>query len=450
MSILDFYSDILTALRYQVDDEDLISFVPPEGSPVPATVDKRRLVLPTKARLREGFDSELQPFHPLAESVARKGASPVLAHMQRCAKAVLAFYYVGIASRLLTIAAETDRHKDLPPNCADFLKKLANADKKSLVDFSALIKAAIKENKLVVLYLKNGGKLDGDKYNRLCVVHFPLTDLLYSDEDVVLGVKLRKKDRKTFAELLQHILPMGNDPEYYSAGSNSRIAPFMDAFLQAYAKVAEQFNTVVRRYAEVLDLVSGGKDISDAPLTLIPLKYREGLKNMKEYYDKIPSLRGNEGALAKGEAEEPEPTRAPVNALYDKVNAPSPSAESRRDLAPWDPEPVATPSSADSGSGMSMDAFRKSLAPPPPPQQAAGYGHPQAAAGYNPYSQPPQDPRLPAWLVGQQQPVQAASPFAQALMPQPTTLPMQGYGAVSGNSNFGAPAVAYQPPPTRL
>lgn len=445
VTIQDFYKLQLNSLQFTVSDDDLISFVGPDGKAIPATVEKRRLVLPTKAQLRAGFDEELQPFHPLSENIARRSASPVMQGLQRTAKAVLAHYFTELMKALLEVAADTSLHKDLPPTCSGYLKQVPDADAKMPKVFEQLISRAVKKNQLITLYLKNGGTLDGKKLNRLCVVHFPFMEALLEDQP--FGLKIRKKDRETILALSHHVMPFGDSPEEYSAGSNSRVAPFYDSFLNAYAKTAGQLNTVLRKYGKALEI----------PLTEIPLDYMDYIGDLGKLYDKIPSLRGNDGGTKEGAEETatpaPSPTEKPVSKVSPKPTNPTP---------PWEETPVNTPPTPQhapsttnipaSGGGVSVSDFMKSMNPqatPPayghpgpgghPPQpyqqpyqqqpntppgpvqpyygtpQYSGYGQP-AQPNYGGYAQP--DPRKPSWLPGHgggapTQPPQ--SPFAAAM-----------------------------------
>ena len=398
--ILDFYKDVLTSLSFKVDDNGLVSFVSPGGDSRPTTVEGKRLVLPTNARLKEGFDEDLQPFHPISENIARKGVSPVLALLKRTAHALSAHYFSTIAENLLIVAADPALHKDLPPDCSEYLKKVSQADKKCLKNFQDLVKKAIQKKQLVSLYLKNGGSYQGEKVNRLCVIRFPLMTALETDEKNVLGVDLREKDKKTIKALLHYIMPFGDDAEEYSAGSNARVAPFFDAFLKAWFKVADRLNLMVHRYRKPIEM----------DLAPINLKYHKQLDKLDQMYGKIPSLRGNEGGLSKEEEIKQEAAAQPDP-------APSPQRTPPQ-------KPVNKPAS--SGGGMSVDEFlgrnRNPQQPPPhqpyPPQQG-GYQQPQQ--GYGGY--PPQQP-YPPQQGGYQQPM----PWGQPQQQPPATAGWLGGG----------------------
>lgn len=294
MQILDFYKSVLTACRYQYDEEGLISVISPTGKSSPATIDGKRLVLPTKKRLKDGFGEEFQAFHPLAESMARQGTSPVLQHIQRTMKANIAHAFVYLAQQMMAVAADKSLHNDLPPDVTDYLMKLSTADKTFVTALDQVFRAATRKNKLLTVYLKNGGTFDGKKVNRMAVIRFPIMQLLDSDDADVMGVEMRKKHRQAISVLLRLIMPFGDSPEEYSAGTNSRVAPYFHVLLAAYHKVITQLNRIIKRYGKALE-------ISLPPFELYSEK---SLGQFAEMYDQVPVLAGNEGTSKDEEADE--------------------------------------------------------------------------------------------------------------------------------------------------
>lgn len=298
--ILEFYKDVLQSQRYSVDDEGLISITTATGVPAPAEVEGKRLVLPTKQWLKQGFGDAYVGFHPLSETMARRGTSPVMQHMQRNARAQLGFTYVFLAQQLLRVAADRELHKELPvtDDCNDFLKKMQKADDQTVKLLDRLVLAASEKKRLITVYLKNGGTHQGKKVNRLAVIRFPLIELLEGDEPKVLGIEVKPKQRETILLLLRSILPNGGDPEEYSAGSNNRTAPYLHSFLQAYLKVIRQLNKIIGRYGKPMAL----------PVKPFPVYDEELLGQFTEIYDAIPSLDGNEGSVAEVDDTEVVPT----------------------------------------------------------------------------------------------------------------------------------------------
>lgn len=430
---LDFYKDVLTSMRYSVDNDGLISITTATGVLAPAVVDGKRLVLPTKAWLKKGFGEDFQGFHPLAESMARRGTSPVLQHMQRNARAQLSFTYTFLAQQLLKVAADVTLHKELPPSANEFLKKMQSADKKLIETLEKLIKAAAHKNRLITVYLKNGGTYQGKKVNRLAVIRFPLIELLETEEPKVLGVEVKPKQRQALLTLLRSILPAGDDPEEYSAGSNNRVAPYLHSFLQAYLKVITQLNKIIARYGKPMAL----------PVKPFQTYAEETLSKFADIYDEIPALTGNEGQLDEEEDEvvaaEPKTGIKVAPARVENKTIPVVKPGST-------PVTVAAPlrhvkESKEDDNTVDFETMRQALMPKPVqmPVQQSPYGQVQSHVAL-PWQQPVQQqvqPQNPFAQVAQQQTMvnqmPVNNPYAGGMVNQ---MPMQ-------QPNMGGPAVGY-------
>lgn len=437
MPILDFYNQVLTALRYRVDDKGLISIITPTGTATPATVNGKRLVLPTKQFMRDGFGEDYQPFHPLSESIARRGTSPVLQHMQRTAKAQFALAFEYLATSLLRVAADRSLHKDLPPDCAEYLKKLSNVNDKTVEVFDQLLKAATKKNKVITVYLKNGGKLNGKAVNRMAVIRFPIIEALDGEGDV-LGLDIAKKHRQAISALLRMIVPFGDSPEEYSAGSTNRTAPYLHAFLQAYRKLAVQFNRIIERYARPLELA----------LPVFELYSEKSLEDFAGLYEQMSPLAGNDG---DADETDEEGIAAPA------VKAPTAQAEA----APRQGSPAPrTLEAKEEGKAFNLNEFlQRFTGQAAVPQQQPMMQQPMQGYNMQPQYQQPmqmgygmQQPVNPLAQLNTiingapqyQQPMQQVNPYAQAVIAhhqQQQPQPMQGYG-MAPQAGYGQPGVS--------
>lgn len=285
MTIQTFYKDILKALGYVVESDDLVSIrMESTGTKIPAEVGGKRLVLPTEKRLIDGFDSDIQPFHPLSESVSRKKASPVLSHMRRTMIVRISDYIPLIASALCELAIDVEMQKNLPTGVGPFLKRVSKANASTADTLATFLNKAVNKSQLVIVYLKNGPKIGDDVYNRGCIVHFPFMRELEEKENPY-DMKMSKKDRECLIAIFQTILPLGGDPSTYSEGSNSKVAPYLDSLLTAFYGVAQQINAVIKKFGKA----------SNMPVKPIDLSFSEGHAVMATFYGKIPPLRGNDG-----------------------------------------------------------------------------------------------------------------------------------------------------------
>jgi hypothetical protein len=446
-SLSKVYKAIAPAFNYSIGEDDLFSILTPTGTLEPAKVDGKRLAFPSNKFLRDGFGEDYQPFHPLSENLARKGTSPVLQHMQRAAKANIAFMVGYLTDALLRVAVDTSLHKDLPPEMATVLAKLANADKNTLVAYNKLMSSANKKNKIVSVFLKHGGTIDGTKVNRMAVIRFPIIDELNSGEKEVLGVDLGKKHGKVILELFKLVVPFGDSPEEYAAGTTTRVAPFFTALIKAYWKICNQLNKSIIRFNEPLHL-----GIKPFPL------YDENIwESFPEVYNEIPPLNGNDGGVnetdeagapAAAQAQQQQPAAQPANQYVPQMVGQMPQMGAGLNAA-------APTTASKPGDTISVSDFLKSQQPQFQ-QQPAPMMSQQPQMVYNQYGQPvmlqpsmatpmqnmpgfqqPQNQgiQLP-WLQPQVQAMQyqqqmQQNPFMQIfaqpqqMMPQPMMMPQQ-------------------------
>lgn len=286
MQILDCYNKMAEAFMFNVTDEGMFLTVSPTGSEQPTTIEGKRLVMPTKAFLKKGFGDDYMAFHPLSESISRQATSDVQKRLQKQSKAILSFYLLTIVQKLAALAEDKKQHKNIPAKEAGFLKDLANFDKKTVEAITKILGNATKRNKLVTVYLKSSGVVNGDKMNRVTTIHFPfISELHLNDDKSVMGVKLTKKQRESLITLMNIVVPGGEDHNTYVAGSNSRVAPYFTSFTTAYRVIVEQFNNVIKRFDKYAKF----------GIKQIPLYTEEDIESYGKIYNQIPPQKGNTG-----------------------------------------------------------------------------------------------------------------------------------------------------------
>ena len=422
LSLSKVYEGILKSMQYDVDETGLVSIITPTGTKAEAKVNGARLVIPTQKRLRDGFTEDLQPYHPLCESISRKGTSPVLQHMQRSVKQHLGFMVSFLADALVNMSLNTEIHKDLPPEMSDVLMKLSNVTDKTKAIMDKLIPAAHKQNKLVTVYLKGAGTFQGAKVNRIAIIRFPILDELDNDgdKDMVLGVKVAPKQRKIISNLIRLIVPFGDSPEEYSAGTTTRVAPFFTAFLQAYHKIATRLNQSINRFAGPLGLPI-------KPIELFPIEW---LDDFPSIYNQIPSLNGNDGGTEETANEVPAvqapAAKAPVQntmqaslggnmpKIADMFVQPQQQSQYTQQAVRPASRPAAASAPQNQKPTQSVSDFLRAQAPQQPMYQqppVPGYGQYPQQQMVNQYGQVVQQPMY-------QQPQQAQLPWMQAQQQQ--------------------------------
>lgn len=416
------YNNILPAFSIVADDDGRLSQKNPLGTLAPLSIGGQRLVLPTKQRLKTGFGEDFIPFHPLCEVMSREGTSPVIQLLQRQAKAVISYNVFCLLQGLMRVAVDKESHKDLPLECTDFLKKLSNADKTTSELLDKLLAAANKRNRLLTVYLKNGGKFDGKKVNRSAIIRFPIMEDLQGDpkETSVLGVTVPKKQRPTLIALFKLVLPFGDNPEEYSFGTVARVAPYYTALLTAYHKVCTVLNQSINLYGEKLNI----------PVKPIELFSLDSIDEFTKIYNELPSLSGNEGSTKEqpeeaSETNKPAPKAQPAAAPVNNVPQVTRNA----------PVPQQAPVQSNGG-GASMADFLAATQPQQPQYQFNPAQQPMQGA--YPQGQFPQQNGFNQ-LTGYQQPQYPTQQFqGNPYAPVPLVAPWER--PVQGQWNGGQPA----------
>lgn len=426
------YNSILPAFSCEADENGFIDFLTPTGKRTPATIGGAVMVLPTQANLRKGFPEDQFPFHPLCESMTRQGTSPVIQYLQRSAKASISQAVVMLAQSLLELACDVSTHKDIPIDSNDFLVKLADCDKEKNIKsvFEKVVAAAVKKNRLVTVYLKNGGMFDGKKVNRLCVIRIPLLEDLQTEGKDVLGVTVSKKQRKILTALFKLIVPFGDSPEEYSHGTTTRQAPYLHCLLVAYAKISKVLNQCINNYAVPMQL----------PIKPIPT-YDPAIVDTFEKARaevEIPALRGNEGGV-KETAEEASDSRVADTGAKPPVQVQNNVPQTTRSQ----PAPAAV-ATATPGT-VSMADFSAAYNPTPAFvnngfQQAPAthsnvglFGSPNNGTNGSLFGTQPQQSFQPQSLPWQQQP----QPTSNSLFGGPSPTVTYGNQGFNNNSGFG-------------
>lgn len=433
------YNKILPSFCIVADDDGRLSQKSPIGTLNPLSINGQRLVLPTKAWMKKGFGEDHLPFHPLCEVMSREGTSPVIQLIQRQTKAVISYNVISLLTGLLRVAVDKESHKDLPLECTDFLKKLSSADKTTVELLEKLISAATKKNRLLTVYLKNGGKYDGKKVNRSAIIRFPIMEDLQANttETSVLGVNIPKKQRPTLIALFKLVIPFGDNVEEYSFGTVSRIAPYFTALLTAYHKIATVLNQSINTY-------SGPLHLPVEPLELYDL---DELDNFSKIYNELPPFGGNEGAT-KEQPEEASETVKPKSVQKAVQHEQAPQVSRGNTVVATNQAPVET---APSNRGASMSDFMAAINPQPvqvqgfnPQQQQGMVGQipmgqfPQNnfnnVTGYNPNGFP-----MPQPVANPYAPVQMTAPWEQQQNGQWGGQPANPFMAATQSGRIGQP-----------
>ena len=302
-NLIQIYKDILSTAWMSANEKGVISrLIDPEtGEKSPVMIEdntdnkkKKTAVLPIKENLVGLDNSEFLVIHPLNENPS-KPASPVVDFLRRMMSVRLNWVLSTMLPELLVFASSPAKHDLLKPEQLDILTCLADAGKDSASKFLKLLEASKAKNghfsTIVSVYLTRGGVVKEKTFHRAAIVKFTLYEELIKagSDNVVMGVKLSKKDRDLFKKLFERVIPGIDNPQHYSTGSNANVAPFMDSMMNTFLKLFSITNDMVENYKVVFSIPN---------LMTVPMEWSDELMDidsLSSIVRLVPPQRGNEG-----------------------------------------------------------------------------------------------------------------------------------------------------------
>lgn len=410
--LIEFYKSVLGSMGLAADDNGLLS-VTLGGVNVPCVVTEmggRRLVLPTRDIQREADWKNKVAFHPLTENVYR-GESPVLKKMKNAIIFRLNVTASYLLHELMAIAANKSYHEKLSPKQSELLDVLPRVTSNTVNSVEDVTdKYSLKgREKLINVYLKHGGKYKGNDFSRVGVVSFPILEMCDQDSATIFGVKMKsKRDFKAFFDLFHYILPKCDESEAYNYGSQSMEAPYFDALLHTYLKVAKQLNKITRLFK---------RHLSNPEENMIDVSWEGQLSDLSFYRGLIPVLEGNDGELS---IDEKEKAKMASEQPTEAVEEPAKSSIFQQPPQPAQPQFQPQP----------QPQFQQATQPAPPPQESES-GKLSWQEIMKARSQPQQQPQFQQPMqqqFQQQQPPQPPPGWAGArVQPQQPQQPAMGY-----------------------
>ena len=396
-NLIQIYKDILSTAWMTANEKGVISrLIDPEtGEKSPVMIEdntdnkkKKTAVLPIKENL-VGLDSnEFLVIHPLNENPS-KPASPVVDFLRRMMSVRLNWVLSTMLPELLVFASSPAKHDLLKPEQLDILTCLADAGKDSASKFLKLLEASKAKNghfaTIVSVYLTRGGVVKEKTYHRAAIVKFTLYEELIKagSDNVVMGVKLSKKDRDLFKKLFERVIPGIDNPQHYSTGSNANVAPFMDSMMNTFLKLFSITNDMVENYRVVFSIPD---------LMIVPMEWSDELMDidsLSSIVRLVPPQRGNEGDSRVDEKLREEhsanmgnfKSTAEKDAAGNNFNRPQPTPQQ-----PEPQKPAVNPNgtvSFNSGVATSFNQHQQqstTFVPPWENQPVTGFGNNQAQA----------------------------------------------------------------------
>ncbi len=321
-TLTELYTSILSSAGLVVDNQGFVStLLPGSETPKPFSVDAKRLVLPIPEQLKQTDWSNRIGFHPGLQSLTG-GESRVMEKFRDRMNGYADFMFGMLLSDIAQLGVNEELHKDLTPVQAGYLGPFSDADQKFVklvTDLVATKRVTKKNYEFIRFSVIKGRSWQGQKRARVAVMHFPLYEALPKDNKptTILGHKLRIVDVKMLRAMYEFLFPGIQEPGHYEIGSDSKIAPSLEALMALYAKFIDVQNAAV----SILEPV-----IKTSNALLIVNDWRDDLADFSKYLPeirKIPLLEGNAPSERIAQANAPQRiSDTPIERAVKTIAAP--------------------------------------------------------------------------------------------------------------------------------
>lgn len=251
--ILDYYKILLAIGWLKVEEDGYVSLV--LGDDVrPATINGKRLYLPTREQMKIKDHESRIGFHPLRENY-NLGISDVLASLRDQYVMRLNASIAYLMQELIAIAHDQKNQKNLTTEQSRVLDALKLVSANTVKDFASLQKKTRANNnadQFINIYVRKGGMVAGKTYGRAAIITFPIYQQLVEGNKKINGVEISGKDRDMLIALHKFIFPTIDDKESFNVGVNTKSAPFIEALIRATFNVVDQLVECAKPYMEMI------------------------------------------------------------------------------------------------------------------------------------------------------------------------------------------------------
>ena len=260
--VVELYNGILPAFGLTVDETSKIFIGGGELDKQAALqIDGKNIYLPTEEFLKDSTYRDQIAFHPLIENVL-KTPSQMLHILQQALTTRMYITGTFIIQALLGACAKQKKGEEISsPKLLKYVSGNESADEKTLQFFKDLMRMMEqdKSKKLFSVYLKFGGKLDGEEVSRMCSIASPLLDALERSHALgsaksgpasVWGVEApRKKDVELLINVIKSAFPRLEE-KGYTKGTVNKIAPYCACLFESTLALNEDVLEITKALAK--------------------------------------------------------------------------------------------------------------------------------------------------------------------------------------------------------
>ena len=396
MKIIDIYNDIVDFAGLTVDSDKV--YVQAGKNKEPYLVNGKQLVIPTSNMLRKFNAEDNIVFHPMSEDII-KGESPIITKLKYTINIRINIAIGVLVQSLLNLVDSPEYHSGLTPEQSELLYAIKDVDDKTVKNFTSFMMREVndKEDRLFAYnYLKRAGTVGNSKYARVAILTFPFYQSLVKGEKY----KFRTKDIDAYLAIFRFIFPEIDDHEAYNYGSNSDVAPFLDALMMSSYRIADRLNELTNRYKQHID------NYESILFNTNWVDSFGALENLKNEIRSIPTSTTLEA-----------PVQAPVATPQQPMYQPT------QQQAPQQMQQVVQyqqPELKETGRGIDFNSLKQKMGMQQMPSAFA-----QAPMGYNPQMMNRPAPYMGDVMNRPQMMPQQGMPMQQGMYPQ-QGMPVQG------------------------
>ena len=290
MNLDTFYKNAIKSIKCTLDEDGFLIKNTANGF-VREQYDKKQILLyDSSIRLTNVDDIIL--FNPLEED-SIKGINPSMAKYKANVEKNLAYSFNVVTELLAVLAVDLDLQKKASLELNKFmsdLNKHRKANMKEIVDenFVKTLKninntsyTKSVNNSAIFIKTEKGKVLDGEKYNKVGVLSFPIYEDLLENPKEIYDVELkRNKDANIYYSIVEFIVGKNDDDkldiEKYTVGSNSLVSPTFIIIHKLYLKLAKRLNALLKSLSFV-DEEKANSGIINIPLIIEDLAVIDSL-----------------------------------------------------------------------------------------------------------------------------------------------------------------------------
>lgn len=296
LTLKDIYTNILNMGWFSVGEKDEVYKEIGDGKQEPFIALEKHVALPTRENLNRSGRDNLLIFHPLMEGVV--GAeSPIISRLRRSYSIRSNFCAAALFKYLLTCGSRADKVDKFSPDQMKLLTVINGVNEKAVRVWDKVVEASLDKNSGTDYFIRintsRNDTLNGQSYSRVATVVFPIYQELIKNTDkifnkTVKSIQMSEKERLIFIALFEYIFSgLKTDHKFYSTGTNSRIAPYLDVVLKTFICL---FNVVNKHYLKFKDVIPMEESIYTDTSWSDDVEDIEGLKSIAQ---SVPQQFGN-------------------------------------------------------------------------------------------------------------------------------------------------------------